>query len=117
MVIGFDFDGTLVPFSFPGDPPEPFDWVKPLFKELNEKGCEIWVYSARFNADYYGLEFANEQFDIVRLWLDEHGLGFVRLSPFKPPAAVIFDDVGRRCVGEDVSLEEMREVLASMMPQ
>jgi FMN phosphatase YigB (HAD superfamily) len=111
MDIAFDFDGTLVPFRFPNDPGEPFEWVIPLFRELHEKGYELWVYSARFNAEYYGEEFAEEQLKIVWNWLEEHGLTFVRLTAYKPPASIIFDDVGRKCVGEDVTLEELRREL------
>ena len=97
--VGFDLDGTLTPMNF-SDLKEPFPWVKPIFKTLVDNGYVIWVYSARFNHDFYGNQ-AKIWFNECGEWLKQHDLyDYVILSPYKPPADIIFDDRGWALRGE-----------------
>lgn len=99
--VAFDLDGTITEHNFPalGDP---FPWVKRVFKTLVDNGYTIWVYSARFNSDFYGSKQAMIWFQECESWLSQHGLyDFVRLTPYKPPADIIFDDVGMQLQGQE----------------
>lgn len=99
--IAFDIDGTIQPWIFPKWT-TPFPWVKPFFKTLTDNGCIVWVFSARFNEDFYGKDLADMWFEQCLEWLEEHGLReYVKPTRFKPPADVIFDDLGRRLDGKN----------------
>jgi hypothetical protein len=108
--IAFDFDGTLTPQShFPGLG-DPFQWVEPMFRTLHEQGCKVWVYSARFNNDFYGSQ-ADIWFHECSEWLKEHGLWqYVTLTKYKPPADIIFDDRGQKLEGKKP--EDLRHAMA-----
>ncbi len=110
MIIGFDLDGTLLPFVFP-ELADPYEWVKPTFKKLHEKGHKIWVYSARFNYEMY--PDAYPQFVKVKQWLIDQDLAqYVKLSPFKPPADIIFDDAAVTLDGaHPENVKRMKELL------
>lgn len=100
--IAFDLDGTLIPWVFP-EIADPYPWVKPLFKFLHSEGHTVWVYSARFNVDFYGGQ-ASVWYGQVKQWLLYHELyDFVTLTKYKPPAEVIFDDAGQQLVGNSRS--------------
>lgn len=108
LVMGFDLDGTLMPHVFPGWT-EPYPWVRPAFAALHERGVEIHVYSARFNQDFYG-DQAVVWFAECEDWLGKWGLSkYVFLTPFKPPADLIFDDRGQRLIGNNrIDVESMQ---------
>lgn len=98
--IGFDLDGTLKASDFP-DMSDPYLWVKPLFKFLQSKGHRVWVYSARFNVDFYGGQ-ASVWFGQAKEWMKQHGLSeYATLTKYKPPVNVLFDDIGQQLIGKN----------------
>ena len=98
----FDIDGTLLPQVFPKWA-DPYPWVKPLFETLKKHDCTIWIYSARFNMDFYPT-MSDVWFTECCEWLRKHDLDkYVRITRYKPPADVIFDDRGCRLEGSDVT--------------
>lgn len=110
--IAFDFDGTLLPQAHFPDLGDPYEWVYPLFKTLVEHGCKVWVYSARFNHDFYDAQ-ADVWFSQVTRWLKEWGLDmFCTLTPYKPPADIIFDDRGQKLEGSKP--EDLRHAMKTI---
>lgn len=117
--IVLDWDGTLVPSMWPGQPTEFMPGAVQALFALHRAGHQLIVHSARLTpfdpvtSRPRDAGIVKQEVDYVRRTLDDKGLTFVRIwtLPGKPPGSAYVDDKAYRYTGRPRSWAAMQEKL------
>jgi hypothetical protein len=93
-----DFDGTLYPFGYLLDGPEPLQGAVAAMMALRNEGFKIAIYTSRLSPSWYRSEGWDrneaemEQFAYISQILTRDGIPFDKITCEKIPAIAYIDD-------------------------
>ena len=93
-LILIDFDGTIAPFGFIFDFPEPLKDVALFTQMMKRKGYKIGIFTSRLNKEWLKSvnQTAAQHIDYITSYNNANDIKFDFITSDKYPAEQIFDD-------------------------
>lgn len=90
-----DFDGTICPFVWPGEPPAPYPGVRESMLAMKKRGYRVVIFTARAWRGWMrekGYNFYADQLQVVHDYIKKYDLPVDEVSNIKRPCILLVDD-------------------------